>query len=131
MEYLPVSFCLCLLLIVVQTASGIAEMFFWHKLGPSLAQNRDPNGLDKKNLARAIRWADFIAFNQGVYNLFLAAGLIISLGAGMQLHKDFAMFFAACVGIAGIAGGYTGIKTVFIVQALPGFLLLGALYFGI
>lgn len=131
MEYMPISFCLCLVLIFVQTASGIAEMFFWHKLGPSLARNRDPKDLDQKNLARAINWADFIAFNQGVYNLFLAAGLIMSLGMDMQVHKEFAMFFAACVGIAGVAGGYTGIKTVFVVQALPGFLLFGALYYGI
>lgn len=131
MEHMPISFCLCLLLIAVQTASGLAEMFFWHKLGPSIAKNRDPRGLDQKNLARAVDWAGFISFNQGVYNLFLAAGLALSLGMNMAIHKEFAMFFSACVGIAGISGVYTGIKTVFVLQAVPGFLLFGALYYGI
>ncbi|MBY8977803.1 DUF1304 domain-containing protein [Rhodobacteraceae bacterium NNCM2] len=125
------SYFLCVLLMLLHIIFGIAEMFFWNRLGPSLAKNRESNGLDSRNLERAIGWSEFMAFNQGVYNLFLAAGLMFSLGAGMTVHVEFAMFFAACIAVAGLAGLYSGIKTVFIIQTVPGAVLFAALYFGI
>ncbi|WP_306012570.1 MULTISPECIES: DUF1304 domain-containing protein [unclassified Allomuricauda] len=61
-----------------------------------------------------------LAANQGLYNGFLAAGLIWSL-----LIKDgawqvyVALFFLGCVAIAGIYGAATASKKIFTVQALP------------
>lgn len=66
-----------------------------------------------------------LAANQGLYNGFLAAGLIWGLATG-----DFAvkLFFLVCVLIAGIYGGLTAKRTILYVQALPGLLGLVFLY---
>lgn len=61
-----------------------------------------------------------MAANQGLYNGFLAAGLIWSL-----LHPDMAvafqlkLFFLACVLVAGLYGGATASRKIFVIQALP------------
>lgn len=66
-----------------------------------------------------------LAANQGLYNGFLAAGLIWGLLTG-----DFAVkaFFLICVLIAGIYGGLTAKRTILYMQALPGLLGLVFLY---
>lgn len=66
-----------------------------------------------------------LAANQGLYNGFLAAGLIWGLVTG-----DFAVkaFFLVCVLIAGFYGGLTTKRTILYVQALPGLLALVFLY---
>jgi putative membrane protein len=45
--------------------------------------------------------------NQGLYNGFLAAGLVWSLCAGPSSNTNLAVFFLACVLIAGIVGFLT------------------------
>ena len=65
-----------------------------------------------------------LARNQGLYNGFLAAGLIWALLAPVEIGKPVAIFFALCVLIAGIYGGVTVIRRIFIVQALPAALAL-------
>jgi putative membrane protein len=66
-----------------------------------------------------------LAANQGLYNGFLAAGLIWGL-----VTDDFAVkaFFLACVLVAGVYGGLTTKRTILYVQALPGLLGLVFLY---
>lgn len=66
-----------------------------------------------------------LAANQGLYNGFLAAGLIWGL-----FSDDFATkaFFLICVLIAGIYGGFTAKRSILYLQALPGLLGLIALY---
>lgn len=64
-----------------------------------------------------------LAMNQGVYNLFLAAGLIWSLlpgGYAFQLK----LFFLACVIVAGLVGGFTAKRSILWIQALPAVLAL-------
>lgn len=74
-----------------------------------------------------------LAANQGLYNGFLAAGLIWSLlihDAHWQVY--IALFFLGCVAIAGIYGAYSVSKKIFIVQAIPallGIILLLLHYF--
>ena len=58
-----------------------------------------------------------LAANQGLYNAFLAAGLIWGLAAG---KFDVTVFFLACVIVAGIFGGITASRRILMVQALPG-----------
>jgi putative membrane protein len=60
-----------------------------------------------------------LAANQGLYNGFLAAGLVWALLEPAELGKPVATFFAACVLIAGIFGGLTVVRRIFFVQALP------------
>ena len=66
-----------------------------------------------------------LAANQGVYNGFLAAGLIWGLWTGQFAVK---IFFLICVVIAGIYGGITARRTILYIQALPGLLALLLLY---
>jgi putative membrane protein len=64
-----------------------------------------------------------LAANQGLYNGFLAAGLIWSLLAG-QFAWNLQVFFLGCVIIAGIFGGVTTSRMIIMVQALPGMIAL-------
>ncbi len=61
-----------------------------------------------------------LAANQGLYNGFLAAGLVWSLliqDSVWQLYV--ALFFLGCVAVAGIFGALTASKKIFTIQALP------------
>jgi putative membrane protein len=62
-----------------------------------------------------------LAANQGLYNGFLAAGLLWALVAG---RRDLKIFFLACVIVAGVYGGLTAKMSILYVQALPGLLAL-------
>lgn len=73
-----------------------------------------------------------LAANQGLYNGFLAAGLILALirgvpGAGAEL----AYFILACVVVAGLYGAATSTRRILYVQAVPAILALIAVLFGI
>ncbi len=61
-----------------------------------------------------------MAANQGLYNGFLAAGLIWSLLIKDELwQSNVALFFLICVAIAGIYGAITASKKILYVQAIP------------
>ncbi len=62
-----------------------------------------------------------LAANQGLYNGFLAAGLIWGLAAG---KVDVTVFFLGCVIVAGIFGGITASRRILLVQALPAVIAL-------
>ena len=62
-----------------------------------------------------------LARNQGLYNGFLAAGLLWGLVAG---RRDVKIFFLGCVVVAGLFGGLTAKTTILFTQALPGLLAL-------
>ncbi len=62
-----------------------------------------------------------LAGNQGLYNGFLAAGLIFSLIIGAQ---TYVIFFLACVIIAGLYGAYSVNRKIFFIQSLPALLAL-------
>lgn len=87
----------------------VLEMFLWDK----------PIGLrvfgHTKEAAAATR---VLAANQGLYNGFLAAGLLwgLSLGSGGAGTK---VFFLCCVVIAGVFGAATASRKILIVQAVP------------
>jgi putative membrane protein len=65
-----------------------------------------------------------LASNQGLYNGFLAAGLIWSMFANEALAMPLRIFFLGCVVIAGVYGAMTATKTILYAQALPGLLAL-------
>ena len=74
-----------------------------------------------------------MAANQGLYNGFLAAGLVWSLLIQNTIWQLYvALFFLGCVAIAGIYGAISVSKRIFTVQALPALigivLLLATLY---
>ena len=66
-----------------------------------------------------------LAANQGLYNGFLAAGLLWSLFISDPFwSNNIALFFLICVLIAGIYGGISADKKIFLVQGLPALLTL-------
>jgi putative membrane protein len=66
-----------------------------------------------------------LAANQGLYNGFLAAGLVWSLMAGAPIASPVRVFFLACVVVAGVYGGLTATRRILLVQALPSAIALG------
>lgn len=91
------------------------EMFGWETKG-------------KKVFGKSLKEEYFaptkmLAANQGLYNGFLAAGLIWSLLISDPIWSlRIAGFFLGCVAVAGIFGGLTASKKIFVVQALPAIL---------
>lgn len=121
-----IAWTLCMILLVLHIGFGIAEIVFWKPLGRSIARNRPDCGLGEADLPRAVDWAGFLAFNQGVYNLIIAVGFYFCLKPDYTVHEPFAEYFALFAIVAGIAGALTGIRVTLIVQTLPGVLLLAA-----
>ncbi|MFD2890581.1 DUF1304 domain-containing protein [Flavobacterium chuncheonense] len=92
------------------------EMFAWTTKGPKVFRNFPIDLFEKTKK---------MAANQGLYNGFLAAGLIWSLCISNPMWSFYiAIFFLSCVFIAGVYGGFTASKKIFIVQALPAFITL-------
>ena len=87
------------------------EMFAWETKGPKVF-GAFPKDLFKPTKA--------MAANQGLYNGFLAAGLIWSLLIDNEEWQDYvAIFFLSCVAIAGIYGSLTASKRIIFVQTIP------------
>ena len=87
----------------------VLEMFLWTK----------PAGLkafgQSKEQAEATK---VLAANQGLYNGFLAAGLIFGVLQG-PTGGTFKVFFLSCVIVAGIYGAISANRKIFFIQALP------------
>jgi putative membrane protein len=85
---------------------------------------RTPTGLGAFHMTQ--QTADtcaVLAMNQGLYNGFLAAGLVTAVIARSRLLRRFTL---ACVVVAGIYGAASlGSKAVFVGQSLPALLALG------
>ena len=61
-----------------------------------------------------------LAQNQGLYNGFLAAGLLYGVCVpSVQIAISFKLFFLICVVIAGIFGAVTVSKRIFYIQSIP------------
>jgi putative membrane protein len=87
----------------------VLEMFLWDK----------PAGLRAFGHTReAAAASKVLAANQGLYNGFLAAGLIWGLLRGAE-GADIKVFFLTCVLVAGVYGALTASRKILFVQALP------------
>jgi putative membrane protein len=92
------------------------EMFAWTTKGRK-AFKTIPKDLFEKTKV--------MAANQGLYNGFLAIGLIWSLLIkNEEWHFNVAVFFLGCVIVAGVYGAATASKSIFFKQALPAILAL-------
>jgi putative membrane protein len=87
------------------------EMFAWETRGPKVF----------RTLPRDIFTpTKVLAANQGLYNGFLAAGLIWSLMiTDKGWSENVALFFLGCVAVAGIYGAASADKRIFFIQSLP------------
>ncbi len=94
----------------------VLEMFLW-----TTPKGRRVFGLT----AEFAQQTRVLAANQGLYNGFLAAGLIYGLAA--VDGQAFKLFFLACVIVAGVFGAATASRRILFVQALPAAIALIAL----
>lgn len=87
----------------------VLEMFLWDK----------PFGLKTFGLTpEHAAISKSLAANQGLYNGFLAAGLVWGLALGLA-GTPIKIFFLGCVIVAGVFGAITANKKILFVQALP------------
>jgi putative membrane protein len=94
----------------------VLEMFLWTK----------PLGLKTfRNSPEKAAESAVLAANQGLYNGFLAAGLVWGLIQGVPaLAFQIKMFFLLCVIVAGVYGAATVSRRILYVQAAPAALAL-------
>ncbi len=86
---------------------------------------QSPLGLKIFNMTRETAAASAVlAVNQGVYNGFLAAGLLWGLVSAPPLAYPVKTFFLVCVIVAGLVGGATASRSILLIQALPALLAL-------
>jgi putative membrane protein len=102
---------IALLLVAIVMLSHVGfmvlEMFFWaDPVGNRIFETTPEFAAASKVLAA----------NQGLYNGFLAAGLLWGLISG---RRDVKTFFLACVIVAGIYGGLTAKMSILYIQAAP------------
>ncbi len=89
----------------------VLEMFLW----------RTPFGLRTFRMTKEVADSSAVlAANQGLYNGFLAAGLLWSLVAyGVEGGRPILTFFLLCVIVAGIYGAATVSRRILFIQAVP------------
>jgi putative membrane protein len=92
----------------------VLEMFLWRT-----PAGRAISGLNSEMAAKTSK----LAANQGLYNGFLASGLVWSMSE-TAFTSELRVFFLGCVVIAGVFGAITVNRKIFFVQAVPGMIAL-------
>jgi putative membrane protein len=96
----------------------VLQMFLWDK----------PAGLKAfRQTKEAAAITKVLAANQGLYNGFLAAGLLWGLAKG-EAGFEFKMFFLICVFVAGLYGAATFSKKILYIQSMPALIGIILLY---
>ena len=96
----------------------VLEMFLWDK----------PLGLKTfRQTPESAATTKVLAANQGLYNGFLAAGLVWGLCLG-DAGFGVKIFFLGCVIVAGLFGAATVGKKILFVQALPAVIALALVF---
>jgi putative membrane protein len=97
------------------------EMFAWETTGKKVFKGALQEDMFKPTKK--------LAANQGLYNGFLAAGLIWTFFID-EPHWRFhiAIFFLTCIIVAGIYGAYSAHRKIFFVQGLPALIALIVLH---
>ena len=92
------------------------EMFLWTKKTGRKIFGNTPKEAEKTKV---------LAANQGLYNGFLAAGLLWGLfHPDVDVASQIILFFLLCVVVAGVYGGVTVKRTILYIQALPALITL-------
>ncbi len=109
------------LIAVIHSYILVLEMFLWESRGPKVFSNFPIDLFAPTKV---------MAANQGLYNGFLAAGLFWALLfiKDVKWKRNVALFFLACVTLAGAYGAYSVSKNIFFVQALPAILAILSLF---
>jgi putative membrane protein len=103
---------LILLVAILHIYFLVLEMFLWnHPIGYKTFATTPEFAANSATLA----------MNQGLYNGFLAAGLIYGL---LKKNLSFKVFFLGCIIVAGIFGALTAKLSILFIQAAPAVLAL-------
>ena len=103
---------------LLHIAFFVLESILWTK-----PFGRRTFGLTKERAADTAQ----LALNQGLYNLFLAAGLIWGIVA-RDCAFEIRLFFLACVVVAGIVGAISVKRSILFIQAMPAIVALALLF---
>ena len=95
----------------------VLEMFLWTKPAGRRAFGTTQEMAEQSKV---------LAMNQGLYNGFLAAGLLWGLSLG-SAGRSVVVFFLLCVIAAGVFGAATANIKILYAQGVPGIIALGAL----
>ncbi|MEN8389933.1 DUF1304 domain-containing protein [Acinetobacter indicus] len=100
----------------------ILEMFLWETSKGMKAFGNSP---EKAKITKPL------AQNMGLYNGFLAAGLLWAALSTSELQTSLAYFFLGCVLVAGIYGSVTASRKILFIQAIPALIALITVFLGI
>ena len=112
MDLLPIASQILIgLVAVIHIYILVLEMFLWTKpMGRKAFRMSEAQAQDTKVLAA----------NQGLYNGFLAAGLIwASVYPSAYFARELALFFLGCVIVAALYGAYSVGRKILFIQGLP------------
>ena len=113
----PIAIALTALVALLHLGFLVLEMFFWTKPLGGKVFRLDP---------QVAKVYATLARNQGLYNGFLAAGLLWGLWLG---DRGICLFFLGCVVVAGLFGAATVKRSILYVQALPAILAAIAVHY--
>src|SRR6478609_7515615 len=88
----------------------VLEMFLWTKPRGRKAFRLTPEFAEQTRT---------MAANQGLYNGFLAAGLVWGLIASDPTGFAAKVFFLGCIAVAGVYGALTASRRILFVQTVP------------
>ncbi|HEU4838529.1 MAG TPA: DUF1304 domain-containing protein [Micavibrio sp.] len=98
------------IVILLHVYFAVLEMALWKSRGPKLF------GMTQDFANESAR----LASNQGLYNLFLVAALLVGFFSNtVDIGASFMTYGLGCVIVAGIWGGFTVGRKIFYVQAAP------------
>ncbi len=97
----------------------VLEMFLWDKPQGMKAFGTTPEFAAQTKV---------LAANQGLYNGFLAAGLLWGIVLG-EAGDPTKLFFLACVAVAGLYGAATVGRKILLVQTIPALIAMVGVWF--
>ena len=115
MYWFGIALSLTLLVAALHVYFLVLEMFLWTR---PLGLKTFRNTLEKAQATRVL------AANQGLYNGFLAAGILY----GIKGPLEVTLFSLVCVVVAGCYGAWSVNRRIFFIQALPAVLALAAIW---
>ncbi|SFR42577.1 putative membrane protein [Yoonia tamlensis] len=108
-----------LIIAAIHVYIAVLEMLLWDK----------PRGRRVfRTTAEFAAQTKMMALNQGLYNGFLAAGILVGLVLG---NTQLTAFIVSCVLVAGVVGYLSGFKTALYVQSIPAAIAISALTVGL
>lgn len=104
------------IVILLHVYFAVLEMALWKKMGPRVF------GMSQDFANQTAK----LASNQGLYNLFIVAALLIGYFIDIwDVGAAFMLYGLGCALVAGIWGGITVNRRIFLVQGVPALIALG------